>query len=121
MPVDLSALRTPADLAEGSPRTEKDLSTMARAVWNGTVVAESDHTEYLEGNHYFPRESIVSAHFEPSARTTVCGWKGTANYFHLVVDGERNENAAWVYEETKPAAKAIEGHIAFYGSVQVET
>jgi len=87
---------------------------MARAIWNGTVIAESDDTEFVEGNHYFPRAALVADYFEPSDHTTVCGWKGTATYFHLVGDGERVENAAWVYEQTKPAAKNIEGYVAFY-------
>ena len=90
-----------------------------RAVWKGSTIAESDDTVVVEGNHYFPRASLVDAHFVESQKTTVCGWKGTANYFCVVVDEERNADAAWYYAKPKQAAKAIEGHVAFWRGVQV--
>lgn len=93
---------------------------MAKATWNGRVIAESDEFERVEGNVYFPAEAIKQEFFEPSDHTTVCGWKGTASYYHLVVDGQRNENAAWCYAEPKPEAKSIAGHVAFWKGVQVE-
>ncbi|MEM6926471.1 MAG: DUF427 domain-containing protein [Myxococcota bacterium] len=93
---------------------------MAKATWNGVVVAESDHTEMVEGNHYFPRESIKSEYFESTSHSTVCPWKGTASYFTLKVDGETNENAAWTYESPKSAAANIKDHVAFYLAKGVE-
>lgn len=90
-----------------------------KAMWNGAVIAESDATVVVDGNHYFPADSIVASHFEPSEHTTVCGWKGTANYHSIVVDGKRNENAAWHYAEPKFAAAEIRGHIAFWKGVVV--
>jgi uncharacterized protein (DUF427 family) len=92
---------------------------MVEARWNGVVIARSDDTVVVEGNHYFPLESIDPAVLIPSATTTVCPWKGTANYYSLVVGGEENINAAWYYAEPKPAAKAIKGRVAFWKGVQV--
>lgn len=94
---------------------------MAKATWNGVVIAESDTYETVEGNIYFPREAIVDAHFEPSDHHTTCGWKGVASYFHVVVNGERNENAAWFYPEPKSAAGKIKDHVAFWKGVSVES
>ncbi len=93
---------------------------MAKATWNGTVVAESDSTVEVEGNPYFPPDSIKRELFEPSDTTTVCHWKGTASYYTLVVDGEKNVDAAWYYPDAKDAAKNIEGYVAFWKGVQVE-
>lgn len=91
-----------------------------RAIWNGIVLAESDHTEYVEGNHYFPLESINRQYFRESDRHTTCHWKGVASYFD-VVDGETSaNNAAWYYPDPKPAASNIRDHVAFYGMVSVE-
>ena len=90
-----------------------------KAIWNGTVIAESDQTEVVEGNHYFPRESIVPEHFEPVDQTTVCGWKGTANYFDVVVDGQTNNGAAWYYDDPKQEAANIRGYVAFWKGVEV--
>jgi uncharacterized protein (DUF427 family) len=90
-----------------------------KAIWNNTVLAESDDTEVVEGNHYFPPESIDKDLFEASDHTSVCPWKGTASYFSLVVDGERNENAAWTYPNPKDAASEIKDHIAFWNGVEV--
>jgi len=94
---------------------------MAKAIWNGTVIAESDQTVVVEGNHYFPPESVHREFFRDSSHTSVCGWKGTASYLTLEVNGERNENAAWTYPQPKEAAKEIVGHIAFWNGVKVET
>jgi uncharacterized protein (DUF427 family) len=92
---------------------------MVEARWNGAVIARSDDTVVVEGNHYFPLDSIDPTILRPSATTTVCPWKGTANYYSLVVGGEENLNAAWYYAEPKPAAKEIKGRVAFWKGVQV--
>ena len=93
---------------------------MARAIWNGAILAESDRCETVEGNLYFPPDSINRQYFEPSTRTSVCGWKGTAGYFDLVVGGQRNEAAAWIYRDPKPAAANIRDRVAFWNGVTVE-
>ncbi len=90
-----------------------------KAIWNGAVVAESDRTVVVEGNHYFPPEAIRREYFKSSDHHTVCGWKGTASYYHLDVGGQRNENAAWYYPTPKDEAKQIAGHVAFWKGVQV--
>jgi uncharacterized protein (DUF427 family) len=90
-----------------------------KAVWNGTVLAESSHTVVVEGNHYFPPESLRRDFFKPSPTQTVCGWKGTANYYTIEVDGQVNPDAAWYYPEPLPAARQITGHVAFWRGVQV--
>jgi uncharacterized protein (DUF427 family) len=91
-----------------------------RATWKGAVLAESDETVVVEGNHYFPAESVRREHFRESATHTVCGWKGTASYYDVLVDGEVNEDAAWYYPEPKEAAKEIRGRVAFWRGVRVE-
>ena len=93
---------------------------MAKAIWNGTVVAESDATVEVDGNAYFPPDSLRREYFEKSSTTSVCPWKGTADYYSLVVDGQTNADAAWCYPSTKDAAKNIEGHVAFWKGVQIE-
>ena len=93
---------------------------MARAIWNGEVVADSDVYEELEGNVYFPPGSIHQRFFVNSDKTTVCPWKGTASYYTLVVDGRENRDAAWYYPETKPEAAKIKGHVAFWKGVEIE-
>lgn len=90
-----------------------------KAIWLGTLLAESDDTVVVEGNHYFPRESLEEEHFEDSTHTTTCAWKGRASYFDVVVNGERNQNAAWYYPEPRPAAAAIKGRVAFWKGVDV--
>ncbi len=90
-----------------------------KAIWNDTVVAESDDTVVVEGNHYFPADAINSEYFKPSSTTSVCPWKGTASYYSLEVEGESNADAAWYYPEAKDAAKNIEGRIAFWKGVRV--
>ena len=91
-----------------------------RATVNGTVIAESDATVIVEGNHYFPPDSINRAVLSPSAHATVCPWKGTAAYFDITVDGETLANVAWTYPEPKPDAESIRDHVAFYPQVTVE-
>lgn len=93
---------------------------MAVARWNGTIIAKSDDTVVVEGNHYFPRGAVGDDYLESSETTTVCPWKGTARYFTVVVDGERNRDAAWYYPEPKQAASQIKDHVAFWRGVQVE-
>jgi uncharacterized protein (DUF427 family) len=90
-----------------------------RATWNGAVLAESDRTVVVEGNHYFPDDQLRSEYFEPSDTQSVCPWKGTASYKSVTVDGDRNEDAAWYYPEPKEAAKEILGHTAFWKGVEV--
>ena len=92
---------------------------MPSATWKGSVVAESDDTVVVEGNHYFPPEALKDGCFEDSDHTTQCWWKGTAHYKHIVVDGQRNENAAWYYPEPKEAAENIRGRFAFWNGVDV--
>ena len=97
-----------------------DKSTIfMKAKWNGATLAESDDTVVVEGNHYFPKASIEREFFQPSESHTVCGWKGTASYYDVVVNGETNPDAAWYYPEVKPEAKEIEGRIAFWKGVEV--
>ena len=93
---------------------------MAKATWRNTTLAESKATRKVEGNQYFPAESIRREFFEPSDYTTECGWKGTAHYYDVVVDGERNQNAAWYYPEPKPEAAEIKNYVAFWRGVDVK-
>ena len=92
---------------------------MVRAIWNGAVLAQSDHTEIVEGNHYFPHAAIDKRYFKPSNTRTTCPWKGEAHYYTVVVDGKVNEDAAWYYPTTKPAAQNIQNHVAFWKGVEV--
>ena len=92
---------------------------MAKALWNDTVIAESADTKIVEGNHYFPPDSVKKDFFRDSATTSVCGWKGTARYYTLVVDGKENADAAWYYPQPKAAASEIAGRIAFWKGVNV--
>jgi len=91
-----------------------------RAIWNGTVIAESDDTVVVENNHYFPADSVVDGVLLPSDTTSVCPWKGTASYYTLEVDGQTNPDAVWYYPEPKDAAKNITGRVAFWKGVKVE-
>jgi uncharacterized protein (DUF427 family) len=90
-----------------------------KAVWNEKVIADSDQTLVVEGNHYFPPDSVNPEYLRDSSTTTVCGWKGTARYYDLVVDGRTNPGAAWYYPSPKDAAQRIQGRIAFWKGVQV--
>ena len=91
-----------------------------RAIWNNAVLAESDDTVVVEGNHYFPSDAIRGEFFRPSDRHTTCPWKGEASYYDVVVDGEVNKDAAWYYPEVKDAAAEIKGRVAFWKGVRVE-
>lgn len=91
-----------------------------RASWKGQLIAESDDTVVVEGNHYFPAKALRREFLRASSHTSICPWKGTAHYYDLVVDGAVNENAVWYYPETKPEADHIRGRVAFWKGVQVE-
>lgn len=90
-----------------------------KAVWNGTVIAESDDTVVIEGNHYFPADSVRREYLMPSNTRTTCSWKGTAHYHNLLVDGDANPDAVWYYPEPKEGAAQIAGRMAFWKGVQV--
>ena len=92
---------------------------MARAIWNGQVIAESDEVLLVEGNVYFPEATVDASFLRESDHHTVCPWKGTASYHHVEVNGERNANAAWFYPDPKAAAAEIKDHIAFWKGVEV--
>ncbi len=93
---------------------------MVKAIWNGTVVAESAETEVVEGNHYFPPVALSKEFFRPSDTKSVCPWKGTASYYSIVVGDKVNADAAWYYPEPKSAASQIAGMVAFWKGVRVE-
>ena len=92
---------------------------MPRAIWNGAVLAESDRCHVVEGNQYFPPDTVRREYLRDSTTHTVCGWKGTASYYDLVVEGEVNKDAAWYYPVTKPEAEHIAGYVAFWKGVEV--
>lgn len=92
---------------------------MAKAVWNGEVIAESDDTVIVEGNHYFPRSSVRADVLRDSDTHSVCPWKGTASYQSLEVDGQTNEDALWYYPEPKDEAKMVTDRVAFWKGVEV--
>ncbi|MFT4834688.1 MAG: hypothetical protein ACI83W_001575 [Marinoscillum sp.] len=91
-----------------------------KAVWNGEVIAESDDTVVVEGNHYFPPSQIKKEFYKTSDTNTVCPWKGTASYYSLEVDGKTNKDAAWYYPETSNLASNIKGYVAFWKGVEVK-
>lgn len=92
---------------------------MPRAIWNGVLLAESEDTVVVEGNHYFPADSLVREHFKPSDKQTICPWKGTASYFTIEVKGQTNRDAAWYYPDPKAAAEEIRDRVAFWKGVEV--
>lgn len=92
---------------------------MVKAIWNGTVIAASEDTKLVDGNHYFPPEDVDQAFLKESAKNTRCGWKGTASYYSIEVDGKTNEDAAWFYPTPKSAAAELKNHIAFWRGVEV--
>lgn len=92
---------------------------MVKAIWNGETIAESEDTVVVEGNHYFPLESVRSGVLTPSSTTSVCPWKGTAEYYSVRAGGEENRDAAWYYAAPKPAAADIAGRVAFWKGVKV--
>ena len=93
---------------------------MPKAVWNGTVLAESDDTIIVEGNHYFPGDSINQEYFQESNTHSTCFWKGVANYYNIEVDGQTNKDAAWYYPSAKEKAKNFEGYVAFWKGIKIE-
>lgn len=93
---------------------------MAKAIWNGTVLAQSDDTVIIDGNHYFPPESVDKQYFQETSTHTSCPWKGTANYYDIEVNGQINRDAAWFYPNAKEKAKHFEDYVAFWRGVQIE-
>jgi len=94
---------------------------MPKAFWSGELIAESDACVVVEGNQYFPVEAVKKEFLRPSSHTSVCPWKGTAHYYHIEVDGLKNENAAWYYPDPFDAAQQIRGRVAFWKGVRVES
>lgn len=90
-----------------------------KAIWNGVVLAESDDTVVVEGNHYFPRESLVEEYFKPSWTRSVCLWKGVASYYSVTVNGQTSPDAAWEYRKPFPSARKVRDRVAFWHGVQV--
>lgn len=93
---------------------------MIRAIWNGVLLAESDETVVIEGNHYFPPQALKREYLRQSEHHTVCGWKGTASYYTVEVNGQQNPNAAWYYPVPKDAASQIANYVAFWKGVKVQ-
>ncbi len=93
---------------------------MVKAIWNNTVIAESDATVQVEGNHYFPPSTIKKEYFKTTDTHTSCPWKGVASYYDIEVDGDVNKDAAWYYPEVSDLAKGIKGYIAFWKGVEVK-
>jgi uncharacterized protein (DUF427 family) len=93
---------------------------MPKAIWNGAVIAQSDETVVVEGNHYFPASAIAPEYFKPSDSHTMCPWKGIASYYTIVVGDEQNRDAAWFYPQPKEAARQIAGRVAFWKGVEVQ-
>lgn len=91
-----------------------------KAIWKNTILAESNDTVVIEGNHYFPESSIDKALFKPSNTQSTCPWKGVASYYNIEVDGQLNKDAAWFYPEPKAAASQIKNYVAFWKGVKVE-
>jgi uncharacterized protein (DUF427 family) len=111
---------SPGDILIAGNRSAAEAHKMAKASWGGKVIAESDATVVVEGNRYFPPEAVKKETLKPSNHTSVCPWKGTAHYYHVEVNGIRNDNAAWYYPEPNPAAAEIKNRIAFWKGVRVE-
>ena len=93
---------------------------MAKAMWNGAVLAESDACEIVEGNYYFPPDAVRREFLRPSSTHTTCPWKGVASYYHVVVDGRENRDAAWSYPDPSDRARQIKGRVAFWRGVEVQ-
>jgi uncharacterized protein (DUF427 family) len=94
---------------------------MVQAIFNGVVLAEAEETVMVEGNHYFPPESVKTEYFSDNSKHTTCPWKGVASYYDVTVEGETKSGLAWYYPEPKDAAKQIKDHVAFYGQVQIKS
>jgi uncharacterized protein (DUF427 family) len=99
---------------------EREDDIMPKALWNGTVIAESEDTVVVEGNHYFPRSSLREDVLRESDTTSICPWKGTASYYSLELDGARSKDAVWYYPNPKPKAEVITDRVAFWKDVRVE-
>ncbi len=99
----------------------KKSSKLMKAIWNGVVIAESDETIIVEGNHYFPPESVDSAYLRSIDHHTMCFWKGLASYYNVEINGQTNERAAWYYPSPNDAASQIKGYIAFWKGIQVKS
>ena len=97
-----------------------NLTSMAKAIWEGVVLAESDHPVEVEGNQYFPPSSVRKEYLRPNDNHSVCPWKGTASYYDIVVQGKTNSGAAWYYPDPSKAARHIKDHVAFWRGVQIE-
>lgn len=93
---------------------------MAKAIWNGQVLAESDRCRTVEGTLYFPPESVRTELIRPAGTTYTCGWKGVCDYYHVSVDGKENPEAAWCYADPLPAAENVRGMFAFWKGVEVQ-
>ncbi|BAY86633.1 hypothetical protein NIES267_61440 [Calothrix parasitica NIES-267] len=93
---------------------------MSKAIWNGTVIAESDKTVVVEGNNYFPPDSVKKEYLKESSKNSFCPWKGSANYYNIEVNGEVNQDAAWYYPQAKEKAKHFENYVAFWRGVKIE-
>jgi uncharacterized protein (DUF427 family) len=93
---------------------------MVKAIWNGVLIADSDQTIVVEGNHYFPAAAVKQEYLRPSGTHTTCDWKGQASYYDVVVAGQTNKDAAWYYPDPLPAAKQIAGYVAFWKGVTVQ-
>ncbi len=120
---DGDVVREAKGRSSGSPlhtTNEKGTCDMVRAHWNGAGIAESDDTVIIDGNHYFPAESVDEQYLVPSTTTTVCPWKGQASYYSVNVDGQLNRDAAWFYPSPSSAAKTIAGRVAFWHGVKIE-
>jgi len=109
-----------AKVGRGWEGMQETNPVMAKATWNGKVIAESDTTEMVEGNLYFPESSLKREYFRPSSTISTCPWKGQARYYSLLVDGQENQDAAWYYPDPKPAARNVKNHVAFWRGVEVE-
>ena len=101
------------------PIFRPSLEKYMKAIWNGEVLAESNDTVVVEGNHYFPSSSLKTEFFKPSSKQTICSWKGTAHYYDVLVKGELNKEAAWFYPHPKVEANNILGYVAFWKGVEV--
>jgi uncharacterized protein (DUF427 family) len=101
--------------------TEMIGAEMAKAIWNGQTLAESEKIETVEGNIYFPEETVNRAFLKPSTTSSSCPWKGMARYYTVLVDGQENPDAAWYYPDPKPAAKTVKHHVAFWRGVEIVT
>jgi uncharacterized protein (DUF427 family) len=112
---------TCAGLAMRDPHAGHRKERMAKAIWNGQTIAESDKIQTVEGNIYFPEETVNRAFLKHSSTSSSCPWKGRAHYYTVQVDGQDNPDAAWYYPDPKPAAKAVKHHVAFWRGVEIVT